>query len=179
MNDNEEIKNKTYGITTKDKIGYALGDVGSLLVFGLANTFLQVFYTESLGITPLIVMLVMIIARIWDAVNDPLWGKIVDNAPCKKKGTRYKRWLIYLCLPLAVSAVIMFINVKSLGFSMGATIAYVSFSYILFGMLYTGVNIPYGSMASVITTDDKERNSLSVFRSVGSTLGGFGPMMYL
>ena len=45
MNDNEEIKNKTYGITTKDKIGYALGDVGSLLVFGLANTFLQVFYT--------------------------------------------------------------------------------------------------------------------------------------
>ena len=177
MNNNEEIKNKTYGITTKDKIGYALGDVGSLLVFGLANTFLQVFYTESLGITPLIVMLVMIIARIWDAVNDPLWGKIVDNAPCKKKGTRYKRWLIYLCLPLAVSAVIMFINVKSLGFSMGASIAYVSFSYILFGMLYTGVNIPYGSMASVITTDDKERNSLSVFRSVGSTLGAFGPMI--
>ena len=107
MNNNEESKNKTYGITTKDKIGYALGDVGSLLVFGLANTFLQVFYTESLGITPLIVMLVMIIARIWDAVNDPLWGKIVDNAPCKKKGTRYKRWLIYLCLPLFQDEVLL------------------------------------------------------------------------
>lgn len=168
---------KTSGIKMKDKLGYAFGDVGSLLVFGLVNTFLQVFYTEALGITPIVVMIIMIVARVWDAINDPLWGRIVDTAPCKKPGTRYKRWLVYLAVPLALSSVIMFLPVGSLfGDNKVATIIYATVSYILFGMLYTGTNIPYGSMASVITTDDKERNTLSVFRSVGSTLGGFGPM---
>jgi len=168
---------KTSGIRMKDKLGYAFGDVGSLLVFGLVNTFLQVFYTEALGITPIVVMIIMIVARVWDAINDPLWGRIVDTAPCKKLGTRYKRWLVYLAVPLALSSIIMFLPVGTLfGDNKVATIIYATVSYILFGMLYTGTNIPYGSMASVITTDDKERNALSVFRSVGSTLGGFGPM---
>ena len=175
-NQNNTIS-RTSGITFKDKIGYALGDVGSLLVFGLVNTFLQVFYTDALGITPLVVMIIMIAARVWDAVNDPLWGRVVDKASCKKPGTRYKRWLLYLAAPLAVSAVLMFINVRGLRFGYIATIVYATVSYIIFGMLYTGTNIPYGSMAQVITTDDKERNALSVFRSVGSTLGGFGPMI--
>ncbi|MCQ2796905.1 MAG: glycoside-pentoside-hexuronide (GPH):cation symporter [Bacilli bacterium] len=168
---------KTSGIGMKDKLGYAFGDVGSLMVFGLVNTFLQVFYTETLGITPILVMIIMIIARVWDAINDPLWGRIVDKAPCKRPGTRYKRWLVYLALPLALSSIIMFLNVRGIfGDNPALTVTYATISYILFGMLYTGTNIPYGSMASVITTDDKERNALSVFRSVGSTLGGFGPM---
>ncbi len=169
---------KTSGIKMKDKIGYAFGDVGSLLVFGLVNTFLQVFYTETLGITPIVVMIIMIVARVWDAINDPMWGRIVDTAPCKKPGTRYKRWLVYLCVPMALSAVIMFLNVRDIfGTNPAVTVTYATITYILFGMLYTGTNIPYGSMASVITTDDKERNTLSIFRSVGSTLGGFGPMV--
>ena len=169
---------KTSGIKMKDKIGYAFGDVGSLLVFGLVNTFLQVFYTETLGITPIVVMIIMIVARVWDAINDPMWGRIVDTAPCKRPGTRYKRWLVYLCVPMALSAVIMFLNVRGIfGTNPALTVTYATITYILFGMLYTGTNIPYGSMASVITTDDKERNTLSIFRSVGSTLGGFGPMV--
>ncbi|MCR4880132.1 MAG: glycoside-pentoside-hexuronide (GPH):cation symporter [Bacilli bacterium] len=172
-----EKKNKTSGITFKDKIGYALGDVGSLLVFGLVNTFLQIFYTDKLGITPLVVMLIMIVARVWDAINDPIWGRIVDNAP-SKPGRRYKKWLLYLCVPLAFSSILMFVDVKGwFNFSNALCIVYAVVSYIIFGMLYTGTNIPYGSMSSVITSDDKERNALSVFRSVGSTIGGFGPMI--
>ena len=169
--------NRTSGIGFKDKIGYALGDVGSLLVFGLVNTFLQIFYTDKLGITPLIVMLIMIIARVWDAINDPIWGRIVDNAPAKP-GRRYKKWLLLLCLPLSFSSVLMFMDVKGwFQWTTPACIAYAIVSYILFGMLYTGTNIPYGSMSSVVTSDDKERNALSVFRSVGSVIGGFGPMV--
>ncbi|MDD6301694.1 MAG: glycoside-pentoside-hexuronide (GPH):cation symporter [Bacillales bacterium] len=175
----EKNISSTSGIKMKDKFGYAMGDVASLLVFGLVNTFLQVFYTDALGITPLIVMLIMIVARVWDAINDPLWGRVVDRANCKKPGTRYKRWLLILAIPVAISAVLMFLNVKELfpSWTNGAIIAYAAISYILFSMLYTGTNIPYGSLASVITSDDKERNALSVFRSVGSTLGGFGPMI--
>lgn len=167
----------TSGIGIKDKIGYALGDVGSLLVFGLVNTFLQVFYTDKLGITPLVVMLIMIIARVWDAINDPIWGRIVDSAPSKPR-RRYKKWLLYLCLPLAFSSILMFIDVNGwFHFSNVACVIYAIVSYIAFGMLYTGTNIPYGSMSSVVTSDDKERSALSIFRSVGSTLGGFGPMV--
>ncbi|MBR1581514.1 MAG: MFS transporter [Bacilli bacterium] len=173
--DNTNVK--TSGIGFKDKIGYALGDVGSLLVFGLVNTFLQIFYTDKLGIAPLIVMIIMIVARVWDAINDPIWGRIVDNAKAKP-GRRYKKWLLVLSMPLAFSSILMFIDVKGwFNFSNAACIAYAVISYIVFGMLYTGTNIPYGSMSSVITSDDKERNALSVFRSVGSTLGGFGPMI--
>ncbi len=167
----------TSGIAMKDKIGYALGDVGSLLVFGLVNTFLQIFYTDKLGITPVVVMLIMIIARVWDAINDPIWGRVVDSVNSKPR-RRYKKWLLYLCLPLAFSSILMFIDVNGwFHLSNAACVAYAIVSYILFGMLYTGTNIPYGSMSSVITSDDKERNALSVFRSVGSTVGGFGPMI--
>ena len=170
-------KNKTSGIGFKDKFGYALGDMGSLLVFGLVNTFLQIFDTDKLGITPLVVMIIMIVARVWDAINDPIWGRIVDKAKCKP-GNRYKRWLLYLSLPLAFSSVLMFIDVNGwFHWSNAACIAYAVVSYIVFGMLYTGTNIPYGSMSAVITSDDKEKNALSVFRSVGSTIGGFGPMI--
>ena len=170
-------RNRTSGIGFKDKFGYALGDMGSLLVFGLVNTFLQIFYTDKLGITPLIVMIIMIVARVWDAINDPIWGRIVDKAKCKP-GNRYKRWLLYLSLPLAFSSILMFIDVNGwFHWSNAACIAYAVISYIVFGMLYTGTNIPYGSMSAVITSDDKEKNALSVFRSVGSTIGGFGPMI--
>ena len=173
----EISNNKTSGIKFIDKIGYALGDVGSLLVFGLVNTFLQIFYTDKLGIAPLVVMLIMIIARVWDAINDPIWGRIVDNAAAKP-GRRYKKWLVILALPLSFSAVLMFLDVRGLfGWSNAACIVYAIVSYILFGMLYTGTNIPYGSMLSVVSSDDKERNALSVFRSIGSTIGGFGPMV--
>ncbi len=172
--ENNFIKS-TSGITMKDKLGYALGDVGSLLVFGLVNTILQIYYTDYLGIAPIAVMVIFMVARIWDAVNDPIWGGIVDRLPVRQRGTRYKRWLVWLCVPLSVFAVLMFVDVSAL--PSGFVVAYAAVTYLIFGMLYTGVNIPYGSMSSVVTTDDRERNSLSVFRSVGSTLGGFGALI--
>lgn len=165
----------TSGIKLKDKLGYALGDVASLLVFGLANTILQIYYTDFLGIAPLAIMLIFMIARIWDAFNDPLWGNIVDRVPSKKPGRRYRRWLLWLCVPLAAAAILLFLDVRALPYA--AIVAYAAVTYLLFGMLYTGTNIPYGAMSSVITTNEKERNTLSIFRSVGSTLGGLGAVL--
>ena len=165
----------TSGIRLKDKLGYALGDVASLLVFGLANTILQIYYTDFLGIAPLAVMLIFMIARVWDAFNDPLWGNIVDRAPSRRPGRRYRRWLLWLCVPLAAAAILLFLDVRALPYA--AMVAYAAVTYILFGMLYTGTNIPYGAMSSVITTNEKERNTLSIFRSVGSTLGGLGAVV--
>ena len=167
---------RTSGIDTRDKIGYAMGDLASLLVFGLVQSVLQKYYTDVLGIGVVSIMVMFIIARVWDAINDPLWGRIIDRIPPAPDG-RYRRWLKTLAVPVALSAVLMFVKIP--GLSEGGYIAYAYVTYILFGMLYTGINIPYGSLAQVITSDDRERSSLSVFRSIGSTFGAMPAMLLI
>lgn len=167
---------RTSGIGTRDKIGYAMGDLASLLVFGLVQSVLQKYYTDVLGIGVVSIMVMFIIARVWDAINDPLWGRIIDRIPPAPDG-RYRRWLKTLAVPVALSAVLMFVKIP--GLSEGGYLAYAYVTYILFGMLYTGINIPYGSLAQVITSDDRERSSLSVFRSIGSTFGAMPAMLLI
>ena len=167
---------RTSGIDTRDKIGYAMGDLASLLVFGLVQSVLQKYYMDVLGIGVVSIMVMFIIARVWDAINDPLWGRIIDRIPPAPDG-RYRRWLKTLAVPVALSAVLMFVKIP--GLSEGGYLAYAYVTYILFGMLYTGINIPYGSLAQVITSDDRERSSLSVFRSIGSTFGAMPAMLLI
>ena len=163
---------RTSGIKAKDKIGYLMGDFGSLCVFGLVQSVLQRYYTDILQINIVSIMTMMIVARIWDAINDPIWGRIIDSAQPKADG-RYRRWIKIFAIPVAVSAVLMFVKIP--GLTQGQYLAYAYVTYILFGMLYTCINIPYGSLAQVVTSSDKERSSLSVFRSVGSTFGAMQP----
>lgn len=164
---------RTSGIGRRDKIGYAMGDVASLLVFGLVQSVLQKYYTDVLGLSVVSIMVMFILARVWDAVNDPIWGRIVDRTRPRADG-RYRRWLKVFAIPVAVSAVLMFVKIP--GLSRTGYFVYASVTYVLFGMLYTCINIPYGSMAQVITSDERERSSLSVFRSVGSTFGALPAM---
>ena len=167
---------RTSGIGAKDKVGYAMGDAASLLVFGLVQSVLQKYYTDVLGIGVVSIMLMFIVARIWDAINDPIWGRIVDGARARPDG-RYRHWLKVFAVPVAVSAVLMFVKIP--GLSEKGYLIYAYVTYILFGMLYTCINIPYGSMAQVITSDEKERSSLSVFRSIGSTFGAMPAMVLI
>lgn len=164
---------RTSGIGRRDKIGYAMGDVASLLVFGLVQSVLQKYYTDVLGLSIVSIMVMFIFARVWDAVNDPIWGRIVDGMKPRADG-RYRRWMKVFAIPVAVSAVLMFIRIP--GMSRTGYFVYATVTYVLFGMLYTCINIPYGSMAQVITSDDRERSSLSVFRSIGSTFGALPAM---
>ena len=145
-------------------------------MFGLVQSVLQKYYTDVLGIGVVSIMVMFIIARVWDAINDPLWGRIIDRIPPAPDG-RYRRWLKTLAVPVALSAVLMFVKIP--GLSEGGYLAYAYVTYILFGMLYTGINIPYGSLAQVITSDDRERSSLSVFRSIGSTFGAMPAMLLI
>ena len=165
---------RTSGIRAKDKIGYAMGDLASCLVFGLTQSVLNKYYTDVLEISVLSVMIMTIIARIWDAINDPIWGRLIDGAKKRPDG-RYRHWIRVFAVPVALAAVLMFLDVR--GFSAGGRLAWIYATYILFGMLYTCINIPYGSLAQVITSDDKERSSLSVFRSIGSTFGAMPAMV--
>lgn len=163
----------TSGIKARDKIGYAMGDFGSLCVFGLVQSVLQRYYTDILQINIVSIMTMMVVARIWDAINDPIWGRIIDSTKPKADG-RYRRWIKIFALPVAISAVLMFVKIP--GLSDNGYLIYAYVTYILFGMMYTCINIPYGSLAQVVTSSDKERSSLSVFRSIGSTFGAMPAM---
>ena len=163
------LQNKTYGIGLKDKVGYALGDAAGLMTFALVGSFLQLFYTNVLYIDPKKITMLFLIARIWDAINDPMWGAIVDSRKPGKNG-KFRPYLRWFSTPLALFGVLMFVKIP--GLSEGQYLAFAYITYIGYGMLYTIVNIPYGSMASVITTDELERSSLSMFRSIGAGFGG-------
>ncbi len=180
--ENGNMKQESYiakvsGLKGKDYVAYALGDTGCCLVFGLVTTLLQRYYTDVLLLNPLYIMLMFVVARAWDAINDPIMGRICDTAKISKWG-RYRPWFLYGSGPLVVAAVLMFIKWPGFGETSGSVgvSAYAAATYLLFGMCYTVIQIPYGSLASVVTLDDKERSKLSVWRSVGAAVGSL-PVM--
>lgn len=159
----------THGIKLKDKIGYAMGDMGGLLTFSLIGAFQNKFYTDVLHIQPSKIVVLILVARLWDAINDPIWGAFIDSRKPTKQG-KFRPYVFWFSIPLAVSAVLMFTVIPNLSEAKYLLFAYIT--YILYGMMYTAVNIPYGSLASVVTDDEKERSSLSMWRSIGAGVGG-------
>ena len=153
-----------------------MGDMGGLLSFSLISAFLQMFYTDSLHIPLGKITVLMLVARIWDAINDPIWGAFIDSRKPTKYG-RFRPYILWMSFPMAVASVLMFTKIPGLSDNQYLIFAYIT--YILYGMMYTGVNIPYGSLASVITDDEIERSSLSMWRSIGAGVGGLPAQILL
>lgn len=174
--ENATLTNKTFGITMKDKVGYALGDTGGILTFGIIGAYLQIFYTNVLLISPAKIVVLFLVARIWDAINDPIWGMIIDSKKVGKNG-KFRPYLRYASPLLAISAVFVFLKIPNLTETQYLIYAYIT--YILYGMFYTAVNIPYSSLASVITSDEYERSSLSMVRSIGAGIGTLASQIVL
>ena len=172
MDQQREYIARTSGLKAKDYLGYGMIDAAGCLIFSLVTTLLQKYYTDILHLSPLFIMLMFIGARIWDAINDPIMGRIADTAKPGKFG-RYRPWVLYAAFPLAVCGVLMFVRLPGMGEpeNMVSTCVFATVTYVLFGMAYTMLQIPYGSLASVVTTDDRERSKLSVFRSCGAAIG--------
>ena len=167
---------ETHGIKFKDKLGYALGDTAGVLTFGLVTPFQLMFYTDVLHIDGNKAAIMLLLARIWDAINDPLWGAFVDSRKPTKRG-RFRPYILGASIPLAISAFLMFFKVP--GLTAGQYLAYASVTYVLYSMMYTGTSIPYGSLASVVTDDEIERSSLSMWRSIGAGIGGLPAQILL
>ena len=153
----------------RDKFGYLFGDFGNDFFFILVASFLMVFYTDVFHLNPAHVGILFLVARLWDAVADMTWGRFIDSRKTGKHG-KFKPWILRMSLPLVIVGVLMFVYIP--GMSDGFYLAYAYVTYILWGTLYSTVNIPYGSMASVITGDPVERTSLSSWRTVGGQLAG-------
>ncbi len=157
---------KPFGL--KDKIGYLMGDIGNDFTFVLSSTFLLKFYTDVMGVPAAVVGTIIMISRFVDAFTDVAMGRICDKSPMTKHG-KFKPWIRRMCVPVAVSSCLIYQSDLA-DMSMGFKIGYLFVTYILWGsFFYTSINIPYGSMASAISADPGDRQSLSTYRSIGAT----------
>ena len=175
MDDKGDVKKDVSGTVRpfgfRDKIGYMFGDFGNDFSFIFASSYLMVFYTKVLGLSGYVVGLLFLGARIVDAFTDVTMGRIVDHMKPAKDG-RFRPWIRWMAVPVAVASTIMYLYfVKDWVY--WAKLTYVIITYLLWSSFcYTAINIPYGSMASVISPDVEGRASLSTFRSVGASLAG-------
>lgn len=167
MNMNKEFS-RSFGM--RDKVGYAFGDLANCLTFTLCSMFFLKFYEEVVGIAPAITGAFMMGCKFFDAFTDVAMGEICDRSRPTKKG-RFAPWVLRFSGPVCLAAFLMFAPwVKN--WAMPAKIFWMVFTYILYGSIcYTGVNIPYGSMANAISGSPKDRTELSNFRCVGSQIG--------
>lgn len=163
-------------IGIKEGLGYAFGDAANLFVLTYVSSYLKVFYTDVLKVAENKIMTLLLISRLWDAINDPMWGAIVAKRRPGKNG-KFRPYLKWCAIPLGISAILCFVNFRDFTSVEPVVTALMYISYISFGMLYTGMNIPYGSLASVITDDPDGRTLLSTFRSIGAGLGGAIPLL--
>ena len=151
----------------KDKIGYTLGDLGCCCTEQFRAMFLTVFYTLVLKINPIHVGTILLITKVWDAINDPIIGAIID-ARKAKAGKKFIPWMRAFSIPCAILMCIGFLNVSNWDY--GFKLAYVLITYVLYESMYTCVNVPFGSLSSVMTDDTNHRTDLSRYRSLGGTI---------
>ena len=153
----------------RDRFGYMFGNVANDFTFIFASLFLQVFYTDVLGIKPGLVGTMFLIARIVDAFTDTAMGRICDVTKATKNG-KFRPWLLRACGPVALASFLMY-QTFAVNLPMTLRIVYMFVTYLLWGSIcYTCINIPYGSMASVMSDEPDHRASLSTFRGVGSMI---------
>lgn len=166
-----EEKREVRPFGLRDKLGYLFGDFGNDFTFILSSSFLLKFYTDIMGVEAFIVGIVMMAARFVDAFTDVAMGRICDRSRVTPAG-KFKPWIRRMCAPVAIASFLIYQSGLA-GMPMGFKIAYLFVTYILWGSIfYTSINIPYGSMASAVSEEPEDRQSLSTYRTVGATLAG-------
>ncbi len=155
-------------LSLRETLGYAAGDLGINFYFQSALTFLLFFYTDTFGISAAVAGWVFLVARVVDAVTDPLMGAIADRT--RTRWGRLRPYLVFGALPLAAISVATF-SVPDLDARGKVIWAFVT--YTLFGVAYTVVSIPYSALTAVLTSDAEERTTLSTWRMGLAMVGGF------
>lgn len=158
---------ETKKLSMKEKIGYSLGDLAFNLVFMNLTVYLLYFYTDIFGISAAAASTLFLVARLWDAVNDPIMGALVDKT--HTKWGKFRPYILFSAIPFAIMAVLTFTTPN---FSYTGKLIYAYVTYIGLGMVCTIINIPYGALASAMTQEHGERGSLSAIRMLFALMGG-------
>lgn len=149
----------------RDKIGYMMGDFGCNMSFQLISSFLMLYMTQGMGLSLASWSIIVLLAKIFDAINDPIIGAIADARKPGKHG-KYIPWIFFGSFAIAVTTTLLFIDIR--GLSMAGRFAYCLIMYCVWSIAYTAANVPYGSLNAALTDEPAERASLSSLRSIGA-----------
>ena len=165
---------RKFGI--RDKLSYAAGDLGCNMSFGLKGT-VQTFWLVFMMLETGLFSILLLLVQAWDAINDPLIGSLIDSDRRKYKMGKYKTYIFIGACGLLVGGAAVFMPfpdantvVKAVLFILG---------YVIWDAAYTMANVPYGTMLNLVSENNEERASLSVFRSIGGAVGGMLPGIVL
>jgi len=155
-------------LSIKEKIGYGLGDTASHFVWDMVGFWILIFYTDTFGISAAAAGTIMLIARVWDMVSDPIMGIIADrtNTPWGK----FRPYILWMALPYSVLAVLAF-TTPDLGPT--GKVIYAGVTYLLLMTVFTAINLPYSSLGAVMTSDSYERAGLNSYRFIFAFVGQF------
>lgn len=168
------INDKNY-LTKTNRISFAVAGFGQNLIIGVVNSYILFFYTDIflLGAAPAGIL--MIVARIWDALNDPIMGTIVDKT--RTRFGKMRPYILASAIPLAINTALLF--VVPTGLSAAGKIAYAYITYILWGMIYTMCDVPFWGLASAMTPNPKERIKFISQSRLVHSIGGTLPMLII
>ncbi|MBR2590355.1 MAG: MFS transporter [Clostridia bacterium] len=152
-------------VSNKLKWGYAFGGIGKDMCYALVSNFLMYYCTENLGVSALFMGILFFFARLWDAINDPIMGTFVDNT--RTRFGRYKFWMMIGTLANVVAVIFLF----NPYFASRAPRVYIGVFYVVWGMTYTMVDVPYWAFNSNVSDDRKERESVSTLARLLTSLG--------
>lgn len=163
------------GLSFKEKYSFGLGALGKDLCYAIVSYYLMIYFTDAVGLAPAFVGSLFLVARLWDAINDPMMGMIVDNT--RTKWGKFRPWILIGTILNAGILVLLF--KKPAGLEGTALYAYYSIIYILWGMTYTVMDIPYWSMLPSLSKTKEERDQMSVIPRIFAScawliLGAFG-----
>lgn len=154
--------------TFKEKIGYGFGDMASSMFWKVFSAYLPIFYTSVFGLDLVLVGTLALVARLWDAVSDPMMGIIADRT--NTKWGKYRPYLLWIAVPFAIAGILLF-TTPDFGETGKNVWAFVT--YILMMTVYTAINVPYGSMLGVMTDDTDEKTVFSSYRMFFAYAGSF------
>lgn len=160
-----KAKAQSQSVRGVEIFGHALGGVGQNMVYALWSGFITAFYTDIFGMNPAVMATLFVVARVWDAFNDPMMGILADRS--KSKFGRYRCWLLRMPAVVATCLILNF-TVPNFG-EVGNTI-YAAVTYILMGMAFTSVDIPYWSMPAAMTSDPGERTKIFTTATLGTNI---------
>lgn len=152
----------------REKIGYGLGDMASSMFWKIFSYYLPFFYAHVFGLTVQQAAMLFLITRIWDAVSDPLMGIVADRT--STRWGKYRPYLLWIALPFSLCGVMLFTTPS---FGPNGKLVYAYVTYLLMMTVYTGINVPYGALLGVITTDSDEKTVFSSFRMFFAYGGSF------
>lgn len=155
-------------LSLKEKIGYSLGDTASHFVWDMVGFWILIFYTDTFGITAAAAGTIMLIARFWDMLSDPIMGIIADRT--NTRWGKFRPYILWMALPYSILAVLTF-TTPDLGPT--GKVIYAGVTYLLLMTVFTAINLPYSSLGAVMTSDSYERAGLNSWRFIFAFVGQF------